>query len=387
MSEFQIVKFRAVDRPLTDKQMQFMDRQSSRAEFTKWKFEVEYHYSSFRGDVDGMLRNGYDVYFTYSSYGCREIRMRLPNGMPFPKQVWSKYVGREGLKWTSDKNGKAGILSVSPYLEDENDPVLEFDDYLDATVQLREMLIAGDLRALYVLWLCCAMDSNEDMAELMEPPIPHGLAVFPSQAKELLPFFTVDPLLIDAAATGILAYQVQATQEDAVSSWLTSMPSSKQVEIIQRLLSQDPNELKAELLSEIRQSQQAVDWPVELPKRTISELMEICEGVRKKEDDRLERLALTKAKRQADKAEKIRQVRMAEMKSAPEEWLTKATKLVEERGTDNYREAASILADLSEAVGGEEGTKIARKHAAHLAKKNPNLKMLKSSLRKQQLLD
>ena len=387
MSEFQIVKFRAVDRPLTDKQMQFMDRQSSRAEFTKWEFEVEYHHSSFRGDVDGMLRNGYDVYFTYSNYDCREIRMRLPNGMPFPKQVWSKYIGIEGLKWTSDKNGNAGILSMSPCLEDEDDPVWEFDDYLEATVQLREMLIAGDLRALYVLWLCCAMDSNEDMAELMEPPIPHGLAAFPSQAKDLLPFFTVDPLLVDAAATGIPAYQVQATQEDAVSSWLTSLADSKKIEIIQRLLSQDPNELKAELLSEIRQSQQAVAWPFEPPTRTIAELMEICRGVRKKEEDKLERLAVAKAKREADKAEKKRQARMAEMKCAPEEWLTNATKLVEERGTDNYREAASILADLSEALGGEEGTKIARKHAAHLAKENPNLKMLKSSLRKQQLLD
>ena len=60
---------------------------------------------------------------------------------------------------------------------------------------------------------------------------------------------------------------------------------------------------------------------------------------------------------------------------------------MEEHGTINYREAASILADLREAVGGEEGTEIARKHAAHLVKKNPNLKMLKSSLKKQQLLD
>jgi hypothetical protein len=46
MSEYQIVKFRAIDRPLSDKQLQFMDRQSSRAEFTKWEFKVEYHYSS-----------------------------------------------------------------------------------------------------------------------------------------------------------------------------------------------------------------------------------------------------------------------------------------------------------------------------------------------------
>ncbi len=90
MSEYQVVKFRAIDRPLSDKQLEFMERQSSRAEFTKWEFKVEYHYSSFRGDVDGMLRNGYDVFLTYSNYGCREIRMRLPNGLPFAKRVWAR---------------------------------------------------------------------------------------------------------------------------------------------------------------------------------------------------------------------------------------------------------------------------------------------------------
>ena len=51
MSEYQIVKFRAIDRPQSDKQLLFMDRQSSRAEFTKWEFKVEYHYSSFRGGI------------------------------------------------------------------------------------------------------------------------------------------------------------------------------------------------------------------------------------------------------------------------------------------------------------------------------------------------
>ena len=55
MSEYQVVKFRAIDRPLTDKQLAFMDRQSSRAEFTKWEFQVEYHYSSFRGDVLSLV--------------------------------------------------------------------------------------------------------------------------------------------------------------------------------------------------------------------------------------------------------------------------------------------------------------------------------------------
>ena len=73
---------------------------------------------------------------------------------------------------------------------------------------------------------------------------------------------------------------------------------------------------------------------------------------------------------------------MQQMVRAPKKWLREATKLVEARGTQNYKAAADILADLCEAVGGDEGVQITRKHAAHLVKKHPTLNHLKSSLRK-----
>jgi len=52
------------------------------------------------------------------------------------------------------------------------------------------------------------------------------------------------------------------------------------------------------------------------------------------------------------------------------------------RGQESYLEAADILADVREALGGEQGHKIACKHAAELVKKNPTLSRLKSALRK-----
>ena len=70
-----------------------------------------------------------------------------------------------------------------------------------------------------------------------------------------------------------------------------------------------------------------------------------------------------------------------------EELFNEAEQLVDARGTDNYKAAAEILFDLREAVGHDEGTKITRRHAAHLAKKHPTLNHLKSSLRKRGLLD
>lgn len=387
MSEFQIVKFRAIDRPLTAMQLEFMDQQSSRAEFTKWEFEVEYHYSSFRGDVDAMLRNGYDIFLEYSNYGGREIRIRLPNGLPFAESVWAKYISTEGLTWTTDKSGKAGVLTPAPLLEEAYDPVWGFDDYLDAAAKLREMLIVGDLRALYVLWLCCALALDNEFEPVTEPPVPHGLGTVPSGASELLAFFEADTLLVEAAAVGVPKFDSRASQLDAVKVWLKSTSESRRAEIIHRFISEDPIALKAELLSEIRDSQQADVWPTAAPTRTIKQLLDECELLRQKEEEKQKKLAAAKAKREAEKAEEQRQARMVEMRSDPKVWLEKSSTLVEQRGTDNYREAASILADLREAIGGDEGGKIAKKHAAHLAKKYPTLNALKSSLRKKELLD
>jgi hypothetical protein len=67
MSEFQYVFFQAVDRPLTDTELAFAERQSTRADVSRWSLSVEYHYGSFRGDVDRLLRRGFDVFLQYTN--------------------------------------------------------------------------------------------------------------------------------------------------------------------------------------------------------------------------------------------------------------------------------------------------------------------------------
>ena len=61
MSEYQFLAFRAVDRPLTDRDLVYARKQSSRAEITRWYFENEYHFGDFGGDADGLLHHGYDA--------------------------------------------------------------------------------------------------------------------------------------------------------------------------------------------------------------------------------------------------------------------------------------------------------------------------------------
>ncbi len=44
MSVFQYIYFAAGDKPLDDKQLEYMRHQSTRAEVTRWQFTNEYHY-------------------------------------------------------------------------------------------------------------------------------------------------------------------------------------------------------------------------------------------------------------------------------------------------------------------------------------------------------
>lgn len=388
MSEYQYIAFQAVDRPLTNKQFAFAEKQSSRAELSRSSFNVEYHYSSFRGDVDGLLRNGYDVFLTYSNIEPHEVKLRLPYGLPFSTETRKRYIDGERLKWMRDRQGKGGILSICPYFEEGLEQYWGLSEFINVAVEVREQLIAGDLRALYLVWMCVATDDEADHAAVMEPPVPHGLKTFPDSSSELLDFFGCDPLMMQAAAIGIPDFALTDVTETGSpqTAWLDSLTAAETKRIVERLMTEDAALLKAEMVAGIRESKASVDWPCTAPSRTVAELIAQCESLRRDEEVRSERKAAAKAKREAIQAERMRQERIQEMKADPKKWISKAGKLVDARRTDNYRAAADILADLKEAVGGDDGDAIARRHAAHFTKKYPTLNILKSELKKRGLL-
>jgi hypothetical protein len=85
MSEHQYVVFRAIEGPVSAKNLEFMREQSSRAEITPWSFENEYHFGDFGGDEVEMLRRGYDLHLHYANFGIRKLMIRLPRGLPDAK--------------------------------------------------------------------------------------------------------------------------------------------------------------------------------------------------------------------------------------------------------------------------------------------------------------
>lgn len=209
----------------------------------------------------------------------------------------------------------------------------------------------------------------------------------PAKVSRLLGFFAVDPLLVNAAATGAPDFTATSTLAVSANAWRTALTDSQRDAILDRLISEDPVALKAELLAVIRESRVVEGWPVAPPARTLMQLMETCRQLRLINEEKRQKQLAAQAKRDAVRAEKQRQARMVEMTAAHDHWLQYATRLVEKRGTANYREAANILADLRDGLRGDAGSDIAHRHARALADKHPTLRIFLSALRKRALLD
>lgn len=388
MSEYQYVEFRALDRPLTEAELKFANAQSTRAEISRWSFQNEYHFGAFRGDVNGLLRRGYDVYLHYANFGVRTVAFRLPAGLPFPKPLWSQYIGIGELAHEKDRKGKACIVSLSPFHESgEIEEIWNPGEYMDDMVEVRRRLVAGDLRALYVLWLCAAMDDQSVSLDVVEPPLPGGLSQCVEAFGPLMEFFGLDPLILVAASEGSPDAPRQPKHDQQCREWVEQLSDVESKLLVRRFLTEDANAVKAEMTAAIQRVGGSSDWPTVSLGRSFQMLLERTELIRADHDAKQQKKREAAAKREAARKERERQDRMKEMIKEPKTWLHEATKLVDARGTVNYKAAAEILADLREAVGGAEGEKITRKHAAHLTKKYPTLTRLKSSLRKRGLLE
>jgi hypothetical protein len=388
VSEYQYVAFRAIDRPLTDRELVFAEEQSTRAEISRWSFENEYHYGDFRGDANGLLKHGYDVHLHYANFGVRTIAFRLPAGLPFAKPVWSNYIEIGELTWMKDRKGAGGILSLSPFHESrELDELWNPGDYIDDVVEVRNRLVAGDLRALYLLWLSAAFDEQSVSPEVVEPPVPSGLADCIESCGSLLEFFGLDPLILVAASEGAPTTSEKQTHEHQFAAWVEGLSDVESKQLLRKFLIKDAAAVKAETTAAIRQAGSSSDWPTASLGRSFQELLDRTETLRAEHDAKEQKKREAAIKREAAEKDRERHNRMKAMVKEPKEWLREAEKLVDARGTANYKAAAEMLADLREAVGGDEGERITRKHSAHLAKKHPTLNRLKSSLRKRGLLE
>jgi len=373
MSEYQFVHFLAIDRALDDEQLEYMRRQSSRAEITPREFTNEYHFGDFDGNAKEMLRRGYDVHLHCANFGIRKLMFRLPAGLPCDRKQFKAFCPENGLEWEVDKRGPGGILEINPKGDagSFDEELFDVDSMLHKLAPLRGMLIEGDLRPLYLAWLACRDDE-----EAMEPPVPAGLDSLSSPLESLAELYEISQDMISAAAESSPPLPKTGDANATLAKWVAMQPEKDLRELASRLLSGHAEAVRSETLARIRAETPTIVWPTAEPTRTLAQLVELASGARQRREQEEQR-----------KAEAAHRRRLKKIASDPGSVARRVEDLVKLRSTDCYRQAAQELVDLREALGPDDGPAKAKAIAARLRRANPTLRILVSELRKQGLLE
>jgi hypothetical protein len=277
MSEYQRIAFRAIDGPVSDNNLEFMRKQSSRAEITSWSFDNEYHYGDFHGDRFEMLRRGYDLQIHYANFGTRNLLIRLPNGLPDP-EADEPYLDDEGVQFHPDKRGPGGILALEPCYE-AGEELWDLDEIIGRLIPLRSEILDGDLRPLYLMHLAMACDSNHD-PEAREAPVPAGLDNLSNAQRALAEYCGLDSHLVAAAAEDSPPLTPQVDPRGQYADWLATQPEAAKNAWLAQWMSDPDTTARREILAKFREECRAPSWPIVRPDRTIATLIGKAEEIR-----------------------------------------------------------------------------------------------------------
>jgi hypothetical protein len=78
MSEYQYYEFRAIDRPLSQKEMDELRALSTRAEITPTSFTNTYHWGDFKGNPAALMDRYFDAFIYVANWGTHRLMFRIP---------------------------------------------------------------------------------------------------------------------------------------------------------------------------------------------------------------------------------------------------------------------------------------------------------------------
>jgi hypothetical protein len=194
VSEYQYYEWQTIDRVLTAAEQAAVGRLSSHIDVTSTRAWVEYHWSGFKHDPKQVLAHYFDAFLYYANWGCQRLAFRFPKGLldenALQPYLWEYCSELEPV-------GDALILDIA-YPDEDGGHYFEGEARLSALAPLRDDLLNGGFRALYLAWLLAA--TANDLDDALEPPVPPGLKELSAPLAEFARFFQLDPFLVQAAA-------------------------------------------------------------------------------------------------------------------------------------------------------------------------------------------
>jgi hypothetical protein len=342
MSEYQYFEFAAIDRPLTDGEMAALRAVSTRAVITPSGFVNHYEWGGLKADPLDWMRRYFDAFVYLADWAHCRFALRLPRDMSGKAEL-KPFGVKQSL--TIDASEDHWILDWSLEGSDNYDRFAEDDGrgWMGRLVPLRDELIRGDQRSLYLGWLAGAA-KGEVPETTLEPTVPAGLSQLSAAQNALAAFLEIDADIIAAAAIGSAD---ASDRPESVDAWLQSLSPDELRSMLKSIVRADRPNPQREVASRYRawHRQHAPQAAPEARRRSVAELRSLAvpAGEERRRRDALAREQQAAARR----TQRDAQLRLL-MSDVDKRWL--ALHQQAERGSASaYEQAVRALSDLAEA--------------------------------------
>jgi hypothetical protein len=342
MSEYQYFEFAAIDRPLTDGEMAALRAVSTRAVITPSGFVNHYEWGGLKADPLDWMRRYFDAFVYLADWAHCRFALRLPRDM-FGQAELKPFGVKQSL--TIDASEDHWILDWSLEGSDNYDRFAEDDGrgWMGRLVPLRDELIRGDQRSLYLGWLAGAA-KGEVPETTLEPTVPAGLSQLSAAQNALAAFLEIDADIIAAAAIGSAD---ASDRPESVDAWLQSLSPDELRSMLKSIVRADRPNPQREVASRYRawHREHAPQAAPEARRRSVAELRSLAvpAGEECRRRDALAREQQAAARR----TQRDAQLRLL-MSDVDKRWL--ALHQQAERGSASaYEQAVRALSDLAEA--------------------------------------
>jgi hypothetical protein len=368
MSEYQYYDFRAIDQGLTAQQQARISNLSSRAIISAYHAQFVYHYGDFHGNIKKLMADDFDIMLYVSNWGTQRLMLRIPETLITISSLKDYFISDALDHYRANKN----IILDLHFDDEEGGDWIEGDGMLDDFLPLREEIIQGDYRVLYLAWLkaaekAMAYDGIDEQTR--EPKVPAGLSCSTMAQKKYAQWIELDENLIIVAAKKSTAPTNKRSFQP--QDYLHYLSVEEKDDFLQRLCKKEAN-LSATLNRHLQTAykakinQTAVDDD-DNQRRTFFDLYNRYERRKEQVKEKAKKVQVIRAERQRVEAESQYQTYLDQLHGKEDILWQTIDALIQQGNAKSYDLAAEHLSALYDLAKRENGLIAFMRKTRHLA--------------------